>query len=269
MPKAMNDGVGIHYEVTGAGTPVILLHGFPDTGACWRHQVPALAAAGHQVLVPDLRGYGSSDKPDGVDAYNIVHLAGDVASVLDHAGAPRAHVVGHDWGAAVAWAFAMFAPERVDRLCVLSVGHPATFLRTYEQREKSWYMLLFEHEGIAEQWLRDDDWANLRAWGHHPDVDAVIGELERSGALTPGLSYYRANVPASSWVEPRGPLPRVAAPTMGLWSTGDFALTEVQMTDSAAAVDEFRYERVEGAGHWLQLDAPDRVNELLVDFLAH
>jgi pimeloyl-ACP methyl ester carboxylesterase len=269
MPEAMNDGVAVHYEATGSGSPVILLHGFPDTGACWRHQVPALAAAGFEVLVPDLRGYGSSDKPEGVAAYNIVHLAGDVASVLDHAGAARAHVVGHDWGAGVAWAFAMFAPERVDHLCVLSVGHPATFLRTYEQREKSWYMLLFEHEGIAERWLRDDDWANLRAWGHHPDVDAVIAELERSGSLTPGLSYYRANVPASTWVGTRGPLPRVAAPTMGLWSTGDFALTEVQMTDSAAAVDRFRYERVEDAGHWLQLDAPDRVNELLLDFLAH
>jgi pimeloyl-ACP methyl ester carboxylesterase len=269
MPEASNDGVMIHYEVTGTGTPVVLLHGFPDTGACWRHQVAALVDAGYQAIVPDLRGYGRSAKPEGVDAYNIIFLAGDVAAVLDDAGVERAHVVGHDWGAGVAWAFAMFAPERVDRLCVLSVGYPATFRRTHEQREKSWYMLLFEHQGIAEQWLRDDDWLNLREWGSHPEIDAVSAELERSDALTPGLNYYRANVPAASWVGAPMALPKVTAPTMGVWSTGDFALTEIQMTDSASGVDgEFRYECVEGAGHWLQLDAPDRVSELLVDFFG-
>jgi pimeloyl-ACP methyl ester carboxylesterase len=269
MPDATNDGVTIHYEVTGEGTPVVLLHGFPDTGECWRHQVPALVSAGYQVIVPDLRGYGRSDKPEGADAYNIIFLVGDVVGILDHLGVERAHVVGHDWGAGLAWTLAMFSPERVERLCVLSVGSPTTFLRTYAQREKSWYMLLFEHEGIAEQWLRGDDWAGLRDWGQHPDIDTVVKELDSSGSLTPGLNYYRANLGAASWVGPPPALPKVTAPTMGIWSTGDFALTERQMTDSAAQVEgTFRYERIEGAGHWLQLDAPQRVNELLVDFLS-
>ena len=268
MARAINDGVGIHYEVTGEGRPVLFLHGFPDTGALWRHQVDALARAGYQAVVPDLRGFGRSDKPEGVEAYNLLLLAGDVLAVLDDAGLDRVHVVGHDWGAAVAWALAMFAPDRVEHLAVLSVGHPSTFLRTFEQREKSWYMLLFQYEGLAEQWLRDDDWANFRDWARHPDADAVTKELEATGALTPALNYYRANVPATVWVQGSGELPTVAAPTMGIWSTGDPALTETQMTDSAASVTGgFRYERLEGPGHWLQLEAPDRVSELLVDFL--
>jgi pimeloyl-ACP methyl ester carboxylesterase len=268
MPEATNDGVTIHYEVTGEGRPVLLLHGFPDTGALWRHQVPALVAAGFQAIVPDLRGYGRSDKPKEVDAYSVLHLAGDAIAVLDDLGVARAHVVGHDWGAAVAWALGIFAQDRVDHLAVLSVGNPATFLRTIEQREKSWYMLLFQYEGIAEQWLSDDGWANFKSWGHHPDADRVTAELEVDGSLTPALNYYRANIAPASWVGARSEFPKVTAPTMGIWSSGDMALTEVQMTDSAQGVDAtFRYERVEGPGHWLQLEAPDRVNELLVDFL--
>ena len=268
MARAMNDGVGLHYEVTGEGRPVLLVHGFPDTGALWRHQVDALAGAGYQVVVPDLRGYGRSDKPAGVEAYSVLNLVGDALAVLDDAGIERAHVVGHDWGAAVAWTLGIFAPDRVDHLVVLSVGHPSTFLRTFEQREKSWYMLLFQFEGLAEQWLSEHDWANFRAWGQHPDADAVTKALDANGSLTPALNYYRANIPAASWVSPPGELPKVAAPTMGVWSSGDMALTETQMTDSAAGVaGAFRYERVEGPGHWLQLEAPGPVNELLLDFL--
>jgi len=261
------DGVGIHYEVTGFGRPVVLLHGFPDTGACWRHQVPALVDAGFQVIVPDLRGYGDSDKPTDVAAYALLLLAGDVLGVLDDLGVARAHVVGHDWGAALAWVLASLVPDRVDQLGVLSVGHPSGFLRTLEQREKSWYMLLFQFEGVAEHWLSDDDWANFRAWARHPDTD-VTKRLEADGSLTPGLNYYRANLDPQAWVGPPITLPAVTAPTMGVWSTGDMALTESQMTDSAEFVaGPWRYERVEGAGHWLQLEAPDRVNALLVDFL--
>lgn len=261
-------GVRIAYDVAGEGAPVVLLHGFPDTAACWRHQVHALVESGFRVVTLDLRGYGRSDKPEAVEAYSVPLLAGDVLGVLDDLGIARAHVVGHDWGAGVAWALGAFVPERVERLAVLSVGAPATFLRTLEQREKSWYMLLFQYEGLAEEWLRRDDWANFRAWARHPDADAVIASLEEDGSLTPGLNYYRANLPPTAWVGPGPELPKVLAPTLGIWSTGDMALTEQQVVDSASSVaGEFRYERVEGAGHWLQLEAPDAVSALLVDFL--
>ena len=161
-------GSGIEYEVTGEGRPVVLLHGFPDSGRLWRHQVPALAEAGFQVIVPDLRGYGRSGKPEAVEAYSLLTLAGDVMAVLADVGVDRAHVVGHDWGAALAWGLASLAPDTVDHLAVLSVGHPATFRRTYKQCEKSWYMLLFQFPGIAERWLTDDDWANFRNLGRSP-----------------------------------------------------------------------------------------------------
>jgi pimeloyl-ACP methyl ester carboxylesterase len=268
MSRVDVDGVGIEYEVFGEGRPVVLLHGFPDTGRLWRHQVPALAEAGYQVIVPDLRGYGRSDKPEAVDAYSIPFLAGDVLAILAQLEAGSAHVVGHDWGAALAWAIASFAPDTVDHLAVMSVGHPATFLRTLEQRQKSWYMLLFQYAGIAERWLSEDNWANFRGWAHHPDADQVIAELEANGSLTPGLNYYRANITPESWVAPPMQLPPVQAPTMGIWSTGDVALTEVQMTDSAKNVaGSWRYERLEGPGHWLQLEAPDLLTALLLDFL--
>jgi len=129
-------------------------------------------------------------------------------------------------------------------------------------------MLLFQFPGIAERWLRQDDWANFRNWAAHPDADQVIAELEANGSLTPGLNWYRANVPPESWVRPPVKLPPVQAPTMGVWSTADIALTEIQMTDSAENVaGPWRYERLDGPGHWMQLDAPDQVTALLLDFL--
>jgi pimeloyl-ACP methyl ester carboxylesterase len=188
MSRVDVDGVGIEYQVTGKGRPVMLLHGWPDSGRLWRHQVPALAGAGFQVIVPDLRGYGRSGKPEAVEAYSLTALAGDVMAVLADLGIGRAHVVGHDWGAALAWGLASFAPGTVDHLVVLSVGHPATFRRTMRQREKSWYMLLFQFPGIAERWLTEDNWANFRNWTRHPDVDQVIAELETTASLTPGLN---------------------------------------------------------------------------------
>jgi pimeloyl-ACP methyl ester carboxylesterase len=263
------NGVGIEYEITGEGQPVVLLHGFPDSGRLWRHQVPALADAGFKVIVPDLRGYGRSEKPAEVEAYMLDKLVGDVCAVMSAAGAERAHVVGHDWGASVAWGTALMAPERVDHLVVLSVGHPATFFAEgFEQYEKSWYMLLFQFPGVAEQWLSGNDWANFRAWGRHPDMDAAITELDANGSLTPGLNYYRANIPPERLLLSNLEVPPIHAPTMGVWSSGDIALTEAQMTNSEKNVaGPWRYEHLDGPGHWMQLDAPSEVNRLLLDFL--
>ena len=224
MVRAETGEAGIEYEVTGEGRPVLLLHGFPDSGRLWRNQVPVLAGAGFRVIVPDLRGYGRSDKPEAASSYSFPSLAGDVIAVLDDAG--RAGIVGHDWGAALGWVFASLTCR--SHLAVLSVGHPSTFRRTLEQREKSWYMLLFQFAGVAEQWLSDNNWANFRSWARHPDAEAVITELEATRSLTPALNWYRANVPPESWVAPPVALPAVQAPTMGIWSGGDMALTETQ-----------------------------------------
>jgi pimeloyl-ACP methyl ester carboxylesterase len=261
-------GVSLDVHVEGSGTPVVLLHGFPDSKRLWTKQIPALVDAGFQVIVPDQRGFGDSDKPAEVEAYAIPFLAIDVTAILDALSIERAHVVGHDWGAAVAWATASFAPDRVNQLVTLSVGHPTGFFVDPIQREKSWYMLLFQFPGVAEAWLSGNDWAGLREWGAHPDVDGVIADLERSGSLTPGLNWYRANITPEGFVGPPLELPPVQAPTMGLWSSGDFALSEAQMVGSAKFCSgEFRYERIDGPGHWMQWEAPDKVNALLLDFL--
>jgi pimeloyl-ACP methyl ester carboxylesterase len=263
------NGTRIEVDVVGEGRPVVLLHGFPDSSRLWRHQIAALSDAGFKVIAPDLRGYGGSDKPAEIEAYSILFLAGDVIGVLDHLGVERAHVVGHDWGAALAWAFAAVVPDRVDHLVTLSVGHPSAFVAAgMKQRELSWYMLLFQYPDIAEQWLSADGWANFREWCHHPDADAVIADLERDGSLTPALNYYRANIPPESYVAPPLELPAIQAPTMGVWSSNDFALVEAQMADSSKFVaGPWRYERLDGPDHWMQLEAPDEVNRLLLDFL--
>jgi pimeloyl-ACP methyl ester carboxylesterase len=173
----------------------------------------------------DLRGYGRSDKPEAIEAYSLPLLGGDVMAIFGELNIAKAHVVGHDWGTALGWVLACLAPEKVDHLVALSVGNPVTFRRTLAQREKSWYMLLFQFPGIAERWLTEDNWANFRTWARHPDTDGVIAESEANGSLTPALNWYRANVPPESWVGPPMRLPPVQAPTMGIWSTGDIALT--------------------------------------------
>jgi pimeloyl-ACP methyl ester carboxylesterase len=268
MRVEVND-VGLEVQVTGDGPPVVLLHGFPDSGRLWRHQVGPLSDAGFRVVVPDLRGYGGSDKPADVSAYTLAALASDVLGILDRLEIGRAHVVGHDWGAALAWGIAALVPDRVDHLVALSVGHPMAFRDAgLAQREKSWYMLLFQFAGIAEEWLTADGWANFRAWARHPDADAVIADLEAHGSLTPGLCYYRANVGPETWIRPTRDLPAVDAPTMGVWSSEDIALTERQMVDSARHVTgPWRYERLDGVGHWIPVEAPDELNRLLLGFL--
>jgi pimeloyl-ACP methyl ester carboxylesterase len=251
------------------GPAVLLLHGWPDSHRLWRHQVPALAAAGFRTIAPDLRGFGASDRPADVAAYGLAQIIGDVLGVLDHLELDRVHVVGHDWGAAVAWALAALVPDRIDHLVALSVGHPLAFRDAgFPQREKSWYVLLFQFEGTAERWLSDDGYANFRAWSRHPDADAAIADLSRPGALTASLNWYRANLPPATLVEPPLEVPPVSRPTMGLWSKGDMHLVEENVTGSAAHVTGgWRYERIDGAGHWIPLDAPDELTRLLLDFL--
>ena len=252
----------------GTGRGVLMLHGFPDSHALWRHQVPKLVEAGYRVIAPDLRGFGESSKPEGVPAYAFGELLGDLRGIMRALGVPRAHVVGHDWGAALAWMFALTQPKRVDRLVAISVGHPAAFREGgIRQLQRSWYMLLFQFEGVAEEIIQRNDWAMLRAMFSDGDIESYTRDLARPGALTAALNWYRANInPTIMFAEPV-PFPAIEAPTMGIWSDGDFALGEDQMVNSARQVSgPWRYERVEGVGHYVPLGAADRVTALLLDF---
>ena len=259
-----------HVVDEGKGPVVLLLHGFPDSSHLWRHQIPALVEAGYRVVAPDLRGFGESSRPVGVEHYAIPTLVNDVAELLDALAIEKAHVVGHDWGAALAWAVAAILPQRTRSLTAISVGHPGVFSRLpIEQRERSWYMLLFQFEGVAETLLSRHDWAFMREWMRNQgDVEYAIAELSRPGALTSALSWYRANVPPAAQLIETPLMPPVSVPTMGVWSDGDVFLIEEGMVRSRAMVQgaPFRYERVEGAGHWVPLDVPEKLNALLLDF---
>jgi pimeloyl-ACP methyl ester carboxylesterase len=265
------DGVELAVRDEGEGQPVLLLHGFPDSSYLWRHQIEALTGAGFRCIAPDLRGRGESERPDAVKDYAVGRSVADAVAILDHLNIERAHVVGHDFGALVAWLLATAHPQRVQRLVAMSVGHPSTFAkRTMRQRELSWYQLLFQFEGLAEEVLQRDDWRLLRDWLRDDgDVDRYIDELSQPGALTAGLNWYRANLHPKRELEERPPLPPIQADTLGIWSSGDHYLTEDRMVASGEFVARgWRYERIEGASHWMQLDEPERVNDLLLTFLS-
>ena len=269
--RVQGDGAELAVLDEGEGRPVLLIHGFPDSSALWRHQVPALAGAGMRAIAPDLRGFGESERPSEVADYRIGRSVADMVAVLDVAGVERAAVVGHDWGAGVAWALAAYVPDRVERLVAMSVGHPNAYgERTMASREKAWYMLLFQFEGVAEELLVRDDWALFREWTRGAgDTEPAIERLSRPGALTAGLNWYRASMHPRFELKQRDPSPAVRAPVLGMWSTGDHYLLERSMLRSEAWVEgEWRYERIEDASHWMQLDQPERVNDLLLDFLG-
>jgi pimeloyl-ACP methyl ester carboxylesterase len=265
------NGLHFHVEDEGEGAPVVLLHGFPDTSRLWLRQVEALVGAGYRAIAPDLRGRGRSERPADVADYALPLIVRDVAGIMDALGIERAHVVGHDWGAAVAWLLAALEPARVERLVAISVGFPgATGKPDLEALQKGWYRLLFQFEGVAEDLLQRDGWYLMRVLlGSNPDLGRYLEDLSQPEALTAALNWYRANLPVERLLAPMPKLPRVQAPTMGIWSTGDLYLTERAMTASADWVaGGWRYERIEDAGHWIPLDRPDRLNGLLLEFLA-
>jgi pimeloyl-ACP methyl ester carboxylesterase len=254
-----------------AAETVLLLHGFPDSNKLWRYQVPVLREAGYRTVAPDLRGFGESDRPGELDGYRLTASVQDMVAVLDALGVGTAHVVCHDFGAVVGWLLGALQPDRVGRLAALSVGHPMAGRRmTIEQREKQWYTLLFQFEGVAEELLRRDDWALLREWtAGAGDQANWLADLSRPGALTAGLNWYRANMHPGRQLRNGPAVPSVAAPTLGVWSDGDRYLTEDGMLRSAEFVTgPWRYERVSGASHWMQLDQPELVNRLLLGHLS-
>jgi pimeloyl-ACP methyl ester carboxylesterase len=273
-----NGGVRLNVATAGAGRPVLLLHGFPDSWRLWRHQIEMLAGAGHRVIAPDLRGFGRSSRPVAVADCRMSVLLGDVVAILEDAGVDRAAVVGHDWGAALAWQLAGSMPDRVERLVVVSVGHPAAGLVTGPggKSRRSHYLRWFLPPGVAERLLPADDWRRFRDWGWHgaepntdPDCDRQIADVSRPGALTTGLNWYRANVgrAAISRSDPGPPVAeRISCPTMGVWSSGDQFLTESQMTGSERFVTGgWRYERLT-CDHWIPVHAADEFGRLLLDF---
>ncbi|GBF96106.1 alpha beta hydrolase [Raphidocelis subcapitata] len=267
----------------GAGEPrgdVLLLHGFPDDASIWRPQIEALTAAGFRCIAPHMLGYSPSDAPADAAAYQVGAVADGLASMLvEGMGVERAAVVGHDWGAAVAWQLALRHPRRVSRLAAVSVGHPGAGAAAggIEQRKRWWYLFLFS-DPRAAAWVRADGWALLRellaaAGGAGADA-AVQGDytarLSQRGALESALRWYQANLrPAAIAATRLAAAPLLRLPVLGVYPARDGALTEAQMAASGRFVAPglWAYARIEGSGHWPQRDAPGALNAALLGFL--
>lgn len=265
--KIRSNGIEMHVTAAGEGPPVLLLHGFPDTHRVWKAQIGPLAAAGYRVYAPDLRGYGQTEAPGEEQAYAMEQLEADVIGLLDALDIEQVKLVGHDWGAMLGWYVAMHAPERVERLVALSVGHPGAYASAgVSQWLRAWYIAVFQLRGVAESLILAGGMHALRSQAANEEQFADWKrELMRPGRLTAGLNYYRAN--AKLFADRS--FPRVKVPVLGVWSEKDVALVEEQMTGSEAYVDAgFTYKRIDGAGHWLQLEMAQTVNKLLLEFFA-
>lgn len=261
------NGVRLNVIVEGEGPDVLLVHGFPDDHTVWRHQISALVAAGYRVIAPDTRGCGDSEMPPRSADYKIEKLVADLVGLLDALGIDKVRLVGHDWGAVQAWHFALWHPARVERYIALSVGHPGAYASGgIAQKLRGYYIWLIQLRGLIEWLVRAGNWWLLGVLTRYPaEVPHIRQRLSRPGRLTAGCNYYRANLGMLF----RAQCARAAVPVVGIYSDGDIFLTEAQMRKSEPFCDAgWKYIRVEGANHWLQLDAPERVNSLLLQYLA-
>lgn len=263
--KITVNNINLNVIIEGNGRPVILLHGFPDSSLIWRNQIAFLADHGFRVIAPDLRGFGDSDAPDGKENYHMDIIINDITALMDLFGVNRAPVVGHDWGAVVGWILAIKRPERVERYVAISVGHPRAYRSDFMQKLRSWYAVLFQIPFLSEKGISAMNWFLLRKLtGNHAETTKWISDLSRKGRLTAGLNWYRANFSRILFED----FPNVKVPVFGIWSSGDIFLSRGQMLKSAAYVDApWRYERIDGASHWIPLDVPDYLNRLLLEHL--
>jgi pimeloyl-ACP methyl ester carboxylesterase len=255
------------------GELVMLLHGFPETSRAWRHQIPALAAAGFRVLAPDQRGYSPGARPPEVDDYRSPHLVADVLGLADALGVDRFHLVGHDWGGAVAWQIGGRHADRLLSLAVLSTPHPIAIATAVledrgDQRDRSSYMVTFQAEGSEDRFLADGGALFERIYeaaGMPADEsEPYRQQLGTPEALGAALNWYRAADRSLG-----DGLVQVPVPTLYVWSTGDKAFSrEVADATGDHVEGPYRFEVLEGVSHWIPEHAPDELTRLLLEHLS-
>jgi len=291
---------GVQLQVTEAGdrgAPVVVLaHGFPELAHSWRHQIPALAAAGYHVLAPDQRGYAGSSRPSAIEDYDIVHLTGDLAGLLDDVGAERAVMVGHDWGSPVVCNFALLHPDRVAAVAALSVppvpraSAPPTEIWRRKVGDNYFYILYFQEPGPADAALGRDVRASMRRmvaeegfatppdsvadkplpplpdWLTEDEFEEYVTAFTESGFTGP-LNWYR-NFDRNWQLTETTPAPTITVPTLFLAGSADPVLSFTPRDRVRDVVTgDYREVMIDGAGHWLQQERPDEVNAVLLEFL--
>ena len=281
------DANGLRFETLVAGIGgskfALLLHGFPESNLSWRFQIPFLVAQGYEVWAPNLRGYGQSSRPLGVQSYQISHLLADVAGLMD-AGAQGRPVtlMAHDWGAIIAWTFAADQVRPLDKLVIMNVPHPARMgegLRTWTQIKKSWYVYFFQLPWLPEAMIGRRGAAVIKRVFYDMAVDKTnftpeVLEAYRANAAIPGaltamINYYRASARGPDFARyARGTVTPITTPTLMIWGEADTALG-VELTDHyEGLVTGMALKRLANVSHWVQQEAPDKVNGILGDWLG-
>lgn len=273
-----SDGINLHVVQEGpeTGRLVILLHGFPEFWYGWRKQIPYLASAGYRVWAPDQRGYNLSSKPDGLAAYSLDKLAGDVVNLIDAAGEERALLVGHDWGAAVAWWIAAKFPSRLERMAIINVPHGGVLTKhlrnNFAQLRRSWYMFFFQLPYLPETLLRMGNWellARSMKGSSRPgtftkdDLEMYRQAWSQPNAMTSMINWYRSSMQKPS-PPPRSS--RIEVPTLVIWGAKDKFLGQEMAQPSIDLCDEGRLVLIEQATHWVQHEEPEVVNRLIDEF---
>jgi pimeloyl-ACP methyl ester carboxylesterase len=275
------NGLDFHVAVAGSGEKLALcLHGFPESCFSWRHQMPMLAQLGFTVWAPDLRGYGKTSRPLGVPAYSMDNLREDVAALIEASGAKATVLVGHDWGALIAWDYAMFGRVPISRLIIMNVPHPALAqqgLRTLKQLAKSWYIFFFQLPRVPEWALARNGYAAIAQAFRGMAVDKSRFPREvlrvyqdaaaQPGALTAMLNYYRALVRGLRANRRRG-TPRIEVPTLMLWGEVDAALGKELTYGTDRYVSDLTLRYLPNVSHWVQQEAPETVNQMMAAWLT-
>ena len=261
------------YEEGQGDRLALCLHGFPEHAVSWRAQMPVLAALGYRVWAVNQRGYGRSARPVGIASYALPELIGDVAALIDASGASSTVLIGHDWGAMVAWCFAATRARPLERLVIMNVPHPLCFraaMKRWRQRRKSWYIAFFQLPRLPEWMLSRNGGASVRQMFRPlrlpPEILSVYADqIAAPGAATAMLNWYRAmRLRAARRIDLGA---TIEVPTLVIWGEEDIALDLICLDGTDRYVRDLRIERLPRVSHWVQQHAPAKVNALLEDFL--
>ena len=279
------NGIRMHYVTAGEGPLILFLHGFPEFWYSWRYQIPFFAKKHFEVVAPDMRGYGDTEKPNEISEYKIDKVVNDIIELIHSLSKERAIVVGHDWGGVISWFIAMSEPNVVEKLVIMDAPHPGLSLKkglmNLTQLQRSWYIFFFLLQKVPEKILGANDFAFLKHVFEstinrknsitQSDIEQYVSSWSKEGGLSGGINYYRANLGADFWENLGQSItyPRIMMPTLVIWGENDAFLGR-ELTENIGASIEAPYSLrfISNCGHWVQQEAPTEVNQIMKEFLS-